>query len=321
MTTTHAWSKPPEVYCERLQEFERQFDYPLTETRRFRIEHSLDYERFFAAMGDSLTVVAEDAGKILGVLSAAIRTLYITKNKLEKWLYVGDVKIDKVARGRHVLKQLFMATYSWVGDKCEKGYSVVMDGTGVTPDEYTGRLGIPEFQAVQSIKLIAFSTEALMRLSVDKASVETSDDPSAFTDGIQLAQSASQPIRWSNENILIRSRMNPVWLTAPSTGCSGLLEDTRGAKRLYSSGGEELLYSHLSNIHYESIEDMIPLIVEAGEMAYTCGCTNLLISVPASKCSSLTKFFNTTQYDVFSSTVYASSKTQGYELPISSSEI
>lgn len=321
MTLAHAWSKPPEVYCERLLEFEQQFDYPLTETRRFRIEHSLDYDRFFAAMGDSLTVVVENGGKILGVLSAAIRTLYITKSKGEKWLYIGDVKIDKAARGRHVLKQLFKVTYSWVGDKCKKGYSVVMDGTGVTPDLYTGRLGIPEFQAVQSIKLIAFSTEELMRLSVHTASVETSEDPNTFIEYMQVAQTSSLPPRWSNEKISIRSRMNPVWLTAPSTRCIGLLEDTRGAKRLYSSGGEELLYSHLSNIHYESIEDIIPLIVEAGKMAYTCGCTNLLIAVPARECTSLTKFFNTTQHDVFSSTVYATSKTQAYELPISSSEI
>ena len=131
MTATHAWSKPPEVFCERLQKFERQFDYPLNDTQRFRIEHSLDYERFFAAMGDSVTVVVENAGKILGVLSAAIRTLHLSDGRSEKWLYIGDVKIEKSARGRHVLKRLYMATHTWVDNRCTKAYSVVMDGTGV----------------------------------------------------------------------------------------------------------------------------------------------------------------------------------------------
>ena len=321
MTSTHAWSKPPEVYCKRLQEFERQFDYPLTDTRRFRIEHSREYERFFAAMGDSLTVVVENAGKILGVLSGAIRTLHITKGKSEKWLYIGDTKIEESARGRNVLKQLFKATQSWVGIKCTKAYSVVMDGTGVTPRMYTGRLGIPEFQPVQNVKLLAFSTSSLLRQSFDTTNVEANGDPRTFTDGGRATQFPSHAPQWSNENTSIRSRMNPVWLTDHSTDCSGLLEDTRGAKRLWDTNDGELLYAHLSNTRYKSLEDIIPIVVEAGKLAYTRGCTDLLLAVPAREWTILKEFLRTTQHDIFSSTVYATTKTVGYELPISSSEI
>lgn len=321
MTSTHAWSKPPEVYCERLQEFERQFDYPLTDTRRFRIEHSREYERFFAAMGDSLTVVVENAGKILGVLSGAIRTLNITKGKSEKWLYIGDAKIEESARGRHVLKQLFKATQSWVGIKCTKAYSVVMDGTGITPAMYTGRLGIPKFQPVQSVKLLAFSTSSLLRHSVDTTNVERNGDPRAFTDSRQATQFPRPAPHWSNEKTSIRSRMSPAWFTDTSTKCIGLLEDTRGAKRLWDTNDGELLYAHLSNTRYESLEDIIPIIVEAGKLAYTRGCKDLLLAVPAREWTTLKEFLSTTQHDIFSSTVYSTARTVGYELPISSSEI
>ena len=318
---THAWSKPPEVYRERLQQFEQQFDYPLTDTRRFRIEHSLDYERFFAAMGDSVTVVVENEGKILGVLSAAIRMLHLSNNQSENWLYIGDVKIERSARGRHVLKRLFIATRTWVGDRCTKGYSVVMDGTGVTPRMYTGRLGIPEFRAVQSVKLLAFSTQGFKQHRGDTAIVRTSEDPRSFAKIMEATKTQGPAPRWSNENLSIRSRLNPVWFTTPSTGCIGLLEDTRRAKRLYDSDSDELLYAHLSNVQYESIEDLVPIVVEAGRAAYTCGCTTLLLAVPSSECHILTNALTPTQYDVFSSTVYATENTKGYELPISSSEI
>lgn len=321
MTSTQAWSKPPQTYCEQLQEFERQFDYPLTDSQRFRIEHSLDYERFFAAMGDSVTVVVESAGKILGVLSAAIRTLHLSEGRSEKWLYIGDVKIEKSARGRHVLKRLFMTTHTWVDNRCTKAYSVVMDGTGVTPRMYTGRLGIPEFRAVQSIKLLAFATQDFEQHSVETASVQTCEEPKSFAEPTKTITTQGSKPHWSNEKMSIRSRISPVWLNVPDTGCFGLLEDTRSAKRLYDSDSNELLYAHLSNVKYRSIEDLVPIVFEAGKTAYTFGCTNLLLAVPAGECSKLTDALGETQYEVFSSTVYATEKTKGYELPISSSEI
>ncbi len=321
MTSTHTWSKPPEVYCERLQQFERQFDYPLTDSRRFRIEHSLDYERFFSAMGDSVTVAVENEGEILGVLSAAIRSLHLPEERIEKWLYIGDVKIKRSARGRTILKRLFVATRTWVGNRCSKGYSVVMDGTGVTPRMYTGRLGIPEFRDVQSVKLLAFSTRSFKQHSINTAGVEACDDPRSFAEIAKFIRARSATPHWSNENISVRTHMKPVWLTDPNAGCMGLLEDTRSAKRLYDSESDELLYAHLSNVQYESIEDLVPIVVKAGRIAHTCGCTNLLLAVPNMQCGMLTDALNPAQFDIFSSTVYATEKTKGYELPISSSEI
>lgn len=321
MTSTHAWIKPPEVYCKRLQEFERQFNYPLTETQTFRIEHSLDYERFFAAMGDSVTVVVENAGNILGVLSATIRTLHKSCSRSEKWLYIGDVKVEESARGRHVLKRLFTATEAWVGSRCTKGYSVVMDGTGVTPATYTGRLGIPDFRAVQDIKILALSTQVLLQQSVDTAQVETGEDSRTFNENMKAFNASSGVPYWSSENISIRSCMRPVWLAVPRSECIGLLEDTRQAKRLYDSDSKELRYAHLSNVHYRSIEDLVPIVVEAGKIAYSLGCTELLLAVPARECAELTDSLNKTQFDTFSATVYATEKTEDYELPISSSEI
>ncbi len=272
-------------------------------------------------MGDSVIVVVENEGKILGVLSAAIRKLHLTENKTEKWLYIGDVKIEPSERGRHVLKRLFVATRTWVGNRCTKGYSVVMDGTGVTPHMYTGRLGIPEFRAIQSVKLLAFSTQSFKQHSVDSAMVHMSEDPSSFAEIMKAIRTRSPAPRWSIENITFRSRLSPVCFTVPRTGCIGFLEDTRCAKRLYDSDSDELLYAHMSNVQYESIEELVPIVVEAARTAHTHGLTHMLLAVPATECSILTDAFDKTQYDVFSSTVYATEKTKGYEIPISSSEI
>lgn len=321
MTVTHAWTETPPILRERLREFERQFDYPLNSNQRFRIEHSLEYERFFRAMGESVTVVTEKGGKILGVLSAVVRTLQLSKCESENWLYIGDVKIDELSRGRHVLKRLFMATQSWVGSKCSKGYSVVMDGTGVTPPAYTGRLGIPAFRAQQSIKLFALVTESLKQLSIEHAVDTISDDPRLKNKDIETPPKPNFAPHWLSANLKDRSNIKPVWLSNSRRRCFGLLEDTRHAKRLYDSQSQELLYAHLSNLQYNSIADIVPILVEAGKIAYTHGSTDLLVAVPARDSTRLQRFLDQTKYDVFSATVYSTEKTEGYELPINSSEI
>ncbi|MCY3885087.1 MAG: hypothetical protein OXG24_09275 [Gammaproteobacteria bacterium] len=321
MTVTHVWTKPPKLFCERLQEFERQFNYPLNANQRFRIEHSFEYERFFRAMGSPVTVVAEKNGNILGVLSATVRTLSLSETECENWLYIGDVKIDEASRSRHVLERLFIATQSWVGTKCSKGYAVVMDGTGVTPHMYTGRVGIPTFRAQQSVKLFAFATKSLKRVATEQEVVKTPDDsPQKYKHVGSLRERHLAP-NWSSTVFSHRSCMNPVWLSVPRTGCVGLLEDTRRAKRLYDSKSHELLYAHLSNLQYNSINDIVPIIFEAGNLAYTNGNTDLLVAVPARESNRLKEFVDRTEHDVFSSTVYATEKTEGYDLPISSSEI
>ncbi len=321
MIRTHVWSKPPPEYCERLREFELQFDYPLTDTARFRIEHSLEYERFFSTLGESLTVVVESGGTILGVLSSVIRTLRHSRGELEKWLYIGDVKIDPSARSGHVLKRLFLATRTWVGEKCTKGYSVVMEGTGVTPGTYTGRIGIPQFRPVQSVTILGLKTESLRQFPIDSAKILTSNDPHDDCEHLQRTQAHGRAPQWSMGNRSIRSRMKLVWLSDPSTGCTGLLEDTRGSKRLYDDNSEELLYAHLSSVQYRSPKDLIPIVVEAGRVAYDEGLTNLLVAIPATECSSLSGLVENTQHEVLSSTVYATDQTEGLGLPISSSEI
>lgn len=74
--------------ADELAAFEHRFDYPLG-TDRFRIDHGRDYLAFFRALGAPRVLVAEAAGRIVGVLVAVRRRLA----GHDAW-YLCDLKAD-----------------------------------------------------------------------------------------------------------------------------------------------------------------------------------------------------------------------------------
>ncbi len=320
--STHIWSQVPRNFCVKLREWERQFDYPLNDQQRFRIEHSLDYGNFFAAMGDAATIVVERHGTVIGVLSASIRTLDLGKGRSERWLYVGDVKINRTDRGKRVLHLLLGAIRSWVGDRCDRGYSVVMGGTRVTPAAYTGRVGIPAFNPVAQVTLLAIPTNYARTHASNSVSVATlTQSPFNMAKG-QTSQLSRFYPRWSETQPRLRSKMEPMWLIHHETGCMALMEDTRKVKRLFDDAGDEIKFAHLTNLWCENPVGLLPLIEYACAKSRVAGSTELLVSVP---CDLDEKLLNSHLGGPvprkLEATVYATERIAGAVLPINSSEI
>lgn len=108
--------------------FERTFWYPFGK-RRFRIDHGKDSLRFFGP--DSARFVALEDGRVVGTLALSPSRRYL-----------GDLKILPSARGSTTLARLARAAMNAFPD-IGSAYAVVMDGTEVTPDAYSGRAGFP----------------------------------------------------------------------------------------------------------------------------------------------------------------------------------
>src|SRR6266542_4454124 len=100
---------PPPDLAGKLAEFERQFTYPLGPGRSFRISHGEDYSRFFRAIGEGASLVAEDDGHVLGTLGTALRTVLLPQGGAGRAMYLGDLKILPAARGGWVLARLASA--------------------------------------------------------------------------------------------------------------------------------------------------------------------------------------------------------------------
>src|SRR5580692_11132909 len=129
-----------------LADFEAPFTYPLGPGKFFRITHGEDYTLFFRAMGDGACFIAEDQGRVAGVLGTAVRKLWMPDGMERAAAYIGDLKIAEEARGGTVLLRLARVAEAWLRPRVDAGFGVVMSGTAQTPDAYTGRCGIPVFQ-------------------------------------------------------------------------------------------------------------------------------------------------------------------------------
>jgi hypothetical protein len=124
------------------------------------------------------------------------------------------------------------------------GFGVVMDGTPALPARYTGRAGIPRFDAVGHVmiyRLVGTAPApdwAANEVTVRECFRELSAGRFASLVGIPGE----------------RSRVPPVWLLSPDGSACGCLEDTRQAKRLVADDGEELVSAHLSCFAYRDVK-------------------------------------------------------------------
>lgn len=89
-------------YSSKLQEFEKQFTYPLGNDR-FYIQHgeNNDYFSFFEKLGKPNIMVLEKDNKVIGVCAAVLREI-----NQEKYWYLCDFKIEEEHRGQKLYRLL-----------------------------------------------------------------------------------------------------------------------------------------------------------------------------------------------------------------------
>jgi hypothetical protein len=258
-----------------LNEFERQFRYPLDQGW-FRIDHGDDYNRFYRCLGQSVYVVARDDKGISGVCSAAKRELHRPGEVSRETLYLGDLKIAPRARGGSTLLKLANAVRDNFSDvSC--AFSVVMNGTRRTPDQYTGRAGLPGFGPVgelriwrlpttlapgrlgRAVRVSAMVGEALFRHLSEDQHFSLSGDPQ---------DRSEMPMQW--------------WIAKDERAC-GRLEDTRRAKRLFRDDGGEMVSAHLAAFAYSTVESANEILDAALEGAASAGAPALFLARPDSR--------------------------------------
>lgn len=241
MTLHILQAEPPPALARALADFEAQFTYPLGPEHTFRISHGDDYPCFFRAQGDGACFVLENDGRVAGALGVAVRRLLLPDGKEHTVAYVGDLKVDPAARRGLTYLRLAFAAHSWVGARTEAGYGVVMDGTSVTPDAYTGQFGIPAARILGRLAIWQFRcSDAAPRADADRF---LSTAEAALTCYRDLSRGRYAAVGARPDE---RSEMPPTWLLHPNGLACGLVEDTRRAKRLIADNGDELRSAHLS---------------------------------------------------------------------------
>jgi hypothetical protein len=248
---------PPADLARSLGAFETQFTYPLGPGRSFRISHGDDYPRFFRAIGEAACFIAEREGCVLGTLMAAIRRLTLPDGGERPVIYLGDLKIAPAARGGMTLPRLVRNAQTWADGRAEAAFAVVMDGTRVTPERYTGRMGIPPFRELGKVMVLRLSTPT------DDAGADDSFTATAKPATERYQRLSAGRYACPGGNPAERSETAPVWLMHPDGAASGLLEDTRKAKRLIADDGTEMRSAHLSAFAFQNPRAGAELIREA----------------------------------------------------------
>ena len=268
---------PPELGA-ALEEFEAQFRYPLGPESSFSISHGRDYITFFSAIGDATVLVAEREGKVLATIACVLRPLRFPSGVEQTVVYLADLKLAPSARGGIVLARLFKALDHYLDVRM--GYGIVMDGTGSTPLDYTGRGPFPAFTRVGVITVLKLS-------SVEGEWSGGSGD---------VRGSGFRPFGGRPE---LRSEMEPIALVSP--GASGLVEDTRRGKRLLVSPGEEIRAAHLSRFAYRTPAEGAGLIRQACHCCWERGVPNLFVALGSRE---VVPFLEGLSYQVAPATVY-----------------
>jgi hypothetical protein len=298
MKVHHLATAPSPELAKSLARFEEQFTYPLGPGRSFRISHGEDYPRFFRAIGEAACFVAERDGEVLGALGLAVTRVRIADGTERPAIYLGDLKAAPAARCGLALMQLAQAAGPWCAARAECGFGVVMDGTLIRPDRYTGRLGIPHFRAVANIAVLklpaSMRSPAFLQWEAD-----TTNGTECFT------QLTAGRISTSGGNALERSDTSPAWLVAPDGSACGRLEDTRRAKRLFADDGSEIVAAHLSCIGYANYSALAELFRVACGVAASRRFPAVFAAVPTEECDAILAAINQPDVIVAPATVFA----------------
>jgi len=306
--------RPPARLAVALEEFEKRFSYPLGEGSRFRISHGEDYSRFFRAMGNAVVFVAERDGKVLGTLGAAERELVRPDGESSRALYVCDLKVVPGAAAGMALLRLCAALKAWVPVQVTTAFAVVMDGTTMTPERYTGRLGIPSFHEVAKIAVLRLPCDGV-RAGPANCSRSESKALATYKKLVRgcYATAGGNPAE--------RSAVTPVWLSLATGDACAMVEDTRKAKRLFAIGGAELQSAHLSYFAFDNARAGAELLFAAAEVARTMRFPALFCALPANQAPELLQALGSPAPEVAPATVYGIGFPEPLGWHINTSEI
>jgi hypothetical protein len=242
---------PRAALSRALARFEARFSYPLGTELRFRIAHAPDYPLFWRSLGEAAAFVAEQDGRVVGTLGAAIRRLESPGGRRAPIAYLGDLKLAPEARAGLARPRLMAAAWQWAKDRARAAYAVVMDATASTPADYTGRAGLPALRKLSEIVIWRLDAPGVHGAVVPPP-IETGRglaEPGVH--GAAARRRLSQPgpdrrffapdtparachrqlsrgVYWAaGGSPGERSELLPCWLLAPDAAACGRLEDTR----------------------------------------------------------------------------------------------
>lgn len=297
-----------------LGTFEEQFRYPLGPGRTFRISHGEDYPRFFRSMGDGHCFVALHEGKVIGALGASIRRLALPDAREHFVAYLGDLKVAPVGqRGRTVIA-LIRAMIEWASPRVDAAFSVVMDGTAVTPEHYAGRLGIPRMEQIAKATIFQLRT---VRKSVGLLSFMTTRE-NCLAGHRRLCKGRYS---LSDGTPRERSASPPQWLMLPDGSACGCLEDTLKAKRLFADDGAEMRSMHLSCLAYGSLHSGAALVQAALQSAGQLGFGALFVAIAEPEAAGFAAALADPPLAVAPATIFATGLAAGPLWNINTSEI
>ena len=229
----------------RYADFESSFFYPLGPGADFRISHGEDPLRYFRSLGPAAMALVESENSILGTISAAVVSLTTPDGARVPAAYFGNLKVRRDARGRFVLARLLRAIWRWSSPRTDAAFAVVMNGSAVTPEAYTGRGGIlPPFRPAAHCGYLRLLTASAR----ESESCEVDDER-----GARLFERLARPaFRMEPKDPAARSSIEPFWLALPDGSACARVEDTRAAKKLFRENGGEIVSAHVSRLAYAS---------------------------------------------------------------------
>lgn len=253
--------KPSEDLERALEDFEREFRYPLGPDDSFSISHGPDYSLFFRGMGEASIHLAESGGLIVGSQALVKREVKLACGRLVPAVYFCDTKVVENRRGGIVLGKLVVSACKEVMEACyTSGFSVVMEGSKTT-DQHTGRLGVPPFHELGKIAILRFDTGTVFS-------------------GFPPIEQVPSFHRIGGGDSSLCSEMVPMYLCVE--GASAVLLDTRRGKRLYRSDGSEMHSAHLAELQFHDAAGLSGLIRLAMKKAAEAGFPGLFIALPQS---------------------------------------
>lgn len=273
---------PDEALQAALEVFEEEFHYPLGIGRSFRISHGRDYSRFFRAIdegsGASFVAVGKD-GRVKGTLGVAVRKLQFPGGESCLAAYLGDLKTAPgVGRG-WILLRMGVDVTAWAKSHgATVAYGVVMGGTSHEPSAYTGKLGIYPFRKVSDLVVLRIPVPENSPVPDARFIAEPSVAAEMFA---RLGRGAFVPL---GGNAPLRSSIPAMALADPNGAACGVLEDTRLAKRLIETDGDEMMSVHLSQFAYSNLPAGVTLLRQAlAQCAARSLAPAMFVSIPTAE--------------------------------------
>lgn len=263
---------PPPVGAS-LRALEGVFDYPLGPKERFRIDHGAEYGRFYGSMGESACAVGYEGAETVATASAALRRASWPGGEGAA-VYGGDLKVHPRARGGPVYHRVAGKIAAWSAARAQRAYCVVMGGTPLTPESYSGRAGLPALRCAGRLEIFS--------LAAAPGTADAEPAPQADWDGIfsDLTRGSVVP---SGGAPAARSVVHPMYLVGSSGAACGRLEDTRLAKRLIRGDGSEIRAAHLAAFACADARAGADLVRRALSLASARGAERLFVCVPAAQ--------------------------------------